>query len=114
MKKVLLVLAVLGSYVSYAQTAKVEQYCDIMSVGKLFSNKVKVTIDKGEFQSIWKPESMLKDENGNPIVFNTTIDALNFMGKNGWKLVNAFPITEGGTNVYHFFFKKEADISELK
>lgn len=36
------------------------------------------------------------------------VDALNFMGKDGWKLVNAFPITISGSgNVYHFFFKKE-------
>ena len=113
MKKLLVFSMVLVSFVSYGQTTKVEQYCEIMSIGKMFSKKVNITIDNGEFKSIWNP-SILKDESGNPIVFNTTIDALNFMGKNGWKLVNAFPITEGGTNVYHFFFKKEADISELK
>ena len=35
------------------------------------------------------------------------------MAKEGWKLVNAFPITEGSSNVYHYVLKREFDITEL-
>ena len=40
--------------------------------------------------------------------FNTVIDALNFLGKEGWKLVNAFPVfTANSPIVYHYVLKKE-------
>jgi hypothetical protein len=34
------------------------------------------------------------------------IDALNFMGREGWSFINAFPVTTGTTTIYHFAFKK--------
>ncbi len=112
MKKLLVLTMVLVSYVSYGQT-KTEQYCEMLAIGKLFSTKVNITIDFGQAKNIWA-DSRMKDENGNTRTFNSVMDALNFMAKEGWKLVNAFPITEGGSNVYHYVLKREFDISELK
>ncbi|MES2649243.1 MAG: hypothetical protein V4717_20360 [Bacteroidota bacterium] len=50
----------------------------------------------------------MKDDYGRFKKFNSVIDAVNFLGKEGWKLVNAFPISNGtGPMVYHYVFKKE-------
>ena len=112
MKKVLLlaILAMVG-FSSYAQT-KVEQYCEVVATAKFMSRKVTIDIDYGEFKSMWK-DNRIKDDEGKAKAFNSVIDAINYLGKAGWKLVNAFPVTEGNSgSVYHYVFKKEFDLSE--
>ena len=93
---------------------KTEQYCEMTAQAKLFSRKVTVDIDYGEARKwISFKETRMKDEEGKVKSFNSVIDAMNFMGRNGWKLVNAFLVTESGTNVYHYVLKREFDKSEL-
>lgn len=86
----------------------VEQYCDVVSTERFMSNKVTINIDFGEERSIWK-DNRLKDRAGKLVKFNTVIDALNDLGKDGWKLVNAFPVGNSANSsaVYHYVFKKE-------
>ena len=97
-----------------ADTTKIEQYCTVVATPRLLSSRVTIDIDYGERRSIWK-DNRVKDEEGRAKKFNSIIDALNFMGNNGWSLVNAFPVTTGNnTFVYHyvfrkFFLKSEAD-----
>ena len=38
--------------------------------------------------------------------FNSMIDALNFFNTYGYKFVNAYVITIGNQNVYHFLLEK--------
>lgn len=88
-------------------TSQVEQYCEVVATARLLSNKVTIDIDYGEERSFWK-DHRLKDEDGKFKKLNSVIDALNYLGKLGWKLVNAFPISDGsGPKVYHYVFKKE-------
>jgi hypothetical protein len=101
----LILFAALSSF-SQTETDKVEQYAEVVATPRLLSNKVTIDIDYGEERSIWK-DNRLKTEEGKLKKFNTTIDALNYMGREGWKLVNAFPITVGtNSQVYHYVFKK--------
>lgn len=114
MKKAILLIGIFVSCQSYAQqdTSRVEQYCQVTATGRLLSNKVTIDIDYGEQRSIWK-DNRLKDEGGNLKKFNSVIDALNYLGKNGWKLVNAFPESNGTNSlVYHYVFKKEFQKSD--
>ena len=106
MKKILIFAFLLFSFISKAQTEKVEQYCEVLGMSGVFSSKVTVTIDFGDAKSVWK-DNRVKNEDGSVKKFNSMIDALNYMGAEGWKLVNAFPITSGNQNVYHYVFKKE-------
>jgi hypothetical protein len=93
---------------------KVEQYCEVVATGKLLSNKVTIDIDYGEERSFWK-DHRLKDDNGRFKKFNSVIDAINYLGKQGWKLVNAFPVsTTNGPMVYHYVFKKDFLLSETE
>ena len=109
MKKVIVLIIFLYSFkqsFSQRDTAKIEQYCEVVATPRALSNKVTINVDYGEERSIWK-DNRLKTEEGKLKKFNTTIDALNYMGKEGWKLVNAFPITVGtNSQVYHYVFKK--------
>ncbi len=109
MKNIIIIAVILfTSLTSFSQseTDKVEQYAEVVATPRLLSSKVTIDIDYGEERSIWK-DNRLKNEEGKLKKFNTVIDALNYMGKEGWKLVNAFPITVGtNSQVYHYVFKK--------
>ena len=101
-------------------TSRVEQYCEMVAQGRLFSNKITIDLDFGEGKSFWSfKDTRVKDElSGKVRKFKSTVDALNYLGGVGWVLVNAFPVTEntglgGVQNVYHFFFKKSFAKSEL-
>ena len=73
----------------------------------MLSNKVAVDIDYGEERKRLK-ENYVKEENGKSKKFNTVIDALYYLGKNDWHLVNAFPFTtKSGPIDYHYVFKKK-------
>jgi hypothetical protein len=113
--KLVLLLSVyfLNGY-SQQDSAKVEQYCEVVATGRLLSNKVTIDIDYGEERSIWK-DHRVRTEEGRLKKFNSVIDAINYLGKDGWKLVNAFPVSTGnGPMVYHYVFKKEFSLSDTQ
>jgi hypothetical protein len=80
------------------------------------SNKVTVQIDFGQVQKFFSDNRYKDPATGKPFVFNSMIDALNFMGKDGWEFVQAYVVTEGGgttaQNVYHFLLKKQTLLIE--
>lgn len=100
---------------TFAQTdsVKVEQYCQVIATPRLLSNRVTISIDFGEERSIWR-DNRLKTYDGKVKKFNTIIDALNFMGRDGWLFINAYPVTIGTGEVYHFAFKKQFLLSEIQ
>lgn len=93
-------------------TTTVEQYSSVNVYPIAFSNKVKIELDYGDFMSLYK-DNRLKDEFGKVKKFNTVIDALNFMGANGWSLISGMPIT-GSTTYYAYVFKRRFKKSELE
>jgi len=108
MKKIIIILTVaFTSLQSFSQndTTKVEQYCEVVATPKIFSNKVTIDINYGEEKSFWR-DNRLKSDEGKIKKFNSVIDALNYMGKDGWLFVNAFPVNIGTSQVYHYGFKK--------
>lgn len=70
------------------------------------SAKVVVDIDFGQQKALFA-NNKLVDENGNPIKFESMVDAMNHMGKMGWKFEQAYVITMGQTNVYHWLLSKD-------
>jgi hypothetical protein len=49
------------------------------------------------------------------MVFNSIVDALNFMGKDGWEFVQEFTERDRQIGViYHFLLKKMTNISEKR
>ena len=115
MKSGLFLLFLFVSFSAIGQdTTKVEQYCEVIATGRLLSNKVTIDINYGDERSIWK-DHRVRTDGGKLKKFNSVIDAINYLGKEGWKLVNAFPISSGnGPLVYHYVFKKEFARSDLE
>lgn len=109
MKKFIITIFTLAiSFASFAQTdtSRIEQYCQVIVTPKLLSNKVTIDIDFGEEKPFWT-DNRLRSYDGKFKKFNTVVDAMNFMGKEGWVFINAYPIFNGNINIYHFAFKKQ-------
>ena len=82
-------------------------YCELVGTQKFLSTKVTIAVDFGEAKNMWK-DNRLKDEiTGKVQVFNSMIDALNYMGEDGWEFVQAYIVTMGQQNVYHWLLKKQ-------
>ena len=113
-KAALIVIVFLATSSLFAQsdTSTVEQYCQVIVTPRLLSNKVTIDIDFGEEKGYWR-DNRLKTYEGKLKKFNTVIDAMNFMGKDGWKFINAYPIVNENTTIYHFAFRKEFFKSEI-
>lgn len=86
-----------------------EIYCEI--VGKevgILKKKIEVEVDFGQEKG-WLERAggdPLKDANGKIIHFNSMIDALNHMAKDGWLFVNAYSISVKNQNIYHYVMRK--------
>ncbi len=138
MKKIILTLALIASSMTViaqdaiqvppAQVSEVEGfnpaskrvYALLSGSPQLFSSKVKVAIDFGQSTS-WlgaMSESMIVDENGKEIKFNSMIDAMNYLGQFGWKFAQAYVVPHGdkgdmsGT-VYWILYKDVDDYSQI-
>ncbi len=106
-------ICLISAFIAYSQTENgttKSAYAELLGYQKgIFSKKVTVSIDFGQKVSFWKQGSddKIVDENGKDVVFNSMVDAMNFMGKRGWKFVQAYVVTEGNQNVYHWLLSKE-------
>jgi hypothetical protein len=116
-KTTLLIYLVTTTLFSYSQqniSAKViEQYCSLNIMPRLLSNKVNIDIDYGSPRKLFSfKDNRVKDENGKAKKFNTAVEALNYMSSQGWKLVNTFTITEGGSAVIRYIMKRDIEVTE--
>ena len=82
MKTILLTIAILifSNVFSQGKNEKlVEQYCRVELTGKLFTDRWQIEVDLGDK----KRDRRLRDAANKILTFNTEIDALNYMGKEG-------------------------------
>lgn len=83
------------------------EYVQIVETSKLLSTKVTIQLDFGQRNKRFDlKDTQVYDEEGSLLKFNSMIDALNFMAANGYEFVNAYAITTGNTNVYHYLLRK--------
>jgi hypothetical protein len=117
MKKIIFTLFVFCA-ITFAATAQSDtiatalqkkySYCEIVSSPGLAGAKITVEIDFGQKTKVFQ-DTRLKGKDGKPIKFNSTIDALNYMGSDGWELVQVYTTTySADTFRYHYLLKKEA------
>ncbi len=116
MKKLLLALACAGSFSVFSQTVNDipikdidVEYVQIVGTSKMFTKKVTVELDFGQETKFFSSAKAMRinDENGKQMEFNSMIDALNFMSKNGFEFVSAYTISVQNQNVYHYLLKKK-------
>lgn len=116
MKKIIVFIAfVLSFQLANAQsdTTKVEQYCKLTATPRLLSTKVTIDVDFGESRKLFQ-DTRMRDEAGKLAKFNGVVDALNYLGAQGWTIVNAFPVLVNNTTVYHYYFKRLVSKAELE
>ena len=106
MKKLIITLFVFSSlFVSAQDTTTVEQYCRVIISNRALSTKVNIEIDLGEERRLFADNRLRDEMSGKLKRFNSIVDALNYMGAQGWSLVNAIQI--GDTYTYHYYFRKK-------
>lgn len=90
MKKFLLAIAIL--LVATSVQAHKKAYCRIIvkSAG-ISSNKVNISIDFGQESKMFDNDTLV-DANGQPMEFNSLIDALNYLGDKGWDFEQAYQV----------------------
>ncbi|HVI45782.1 MAG TPA: hypothetical protein VM802_12980 [Chitinophaga sp.] len=114
MRVLVLAALLLSASALSAQTVK-ETYCEVVAHGVGLSGKAKVRVDFGQPTSFWAGVEKMRDKvTGRVKKFNSTIDALNYMGAEGWKIVNSYSVTDDGYVIYHYLFRKEVPASEIR
>ena len=107
MKKIALLIA-FGMMMSFASAQVKYVYCEIVGTSNLLATKVTIVIDYGESFKFGE-DKRLRDDQGKVQKFNSMIDALNYMGDQGWEFVQAYVVTHNSnnTNIYHYLLKGE-------
>ncbi len=104
MKRFLLVCMLFASFACLKAVVPHKVYCELLGSQKFLSAKCTVEIDMG--QNPYENKKLV-DENGKKITFNSMIDAMNYMGKLGWTFEQAYVVTVGNQNVYHWLLSKD-------
>ena len=116
MKKLIIILLFIPA-ITYSQSingvpfSEIDsEYIEIVGTAKALSNKVTINIDFGQSTKLLgssKKQFSILDEDNKKVEFNSMIDALNFMTKNGYKFEQAYVVTTGGSNVYRYVLSKD-------
>jgi hypothetical protein len=118
MKKLLSTLSMLSCFIFGAQSQTVNDiplkdidvnYVEIVGTSRVLSSKLTVEIDFGQENKLFSSDkdTRIKDVNGKNMIFNSMIDALNFMTTNGYEFVQAYAVTTSNQNAYHYLLKKK-------
>lgn len=113
MKKIFFTLALvlsvgLANAQSDSTNAASYNFCLLVGMQKPFSTKIIVTVDFGEERSFFQGNPAIRDEaTGKIKSFNSMVDALNFMSQKGWEFIQAYTVTMGSSDVYHWLLRKK-------
>ena len=94
---------------AWAQTvARTEEYCEFTLAGASGSNgRYSIRLDDGSerFKVLQFQPDRLRSENGDVILFNSAMDALNYLNGYGWEL---FTIRGDSSGTYYVMRRKIA------
>ena len=97
MNKLLLIGVLLYSTATvFAQaTERTEEYCEFTLEGTFASGgKCAIRLDYGqEHTGLLGLAGKLRDESGKPVLFNSAVEALNYLNGYGWELVTVHKIS---------------------
>ena len=84
------------------------KYCQLVARGKGLSNKIIVNVDYGQALPVFKQQA-ITGRDGKKRVFNSIIDALNFMEENGWAFVQLESVTEENNTTFYYLLKRRRE-----
>lgn len=107
MRKITLIAVLaLTIQLTFAQSKEKYVYCEIVGTTMVSGlTKVKIVIDYGDKESDPNGEVLYGKDN-KPLKFNSMVGAMNYLGTNGWEFVQAYAVTKGNSNVYHYLMRK--------
>lgn len=111
MKTILLLLLMTPLILPAQDTATIEQYCEVTIEPRLFSSKFTIKVEYGDELRNYTAKKGLPQDPDESSIFNTRVDALNYMGRLGWTLVQTMP--RDGSNWPVFLLKKRVPRSIL-
>ena len=98
MKRV--ILSAVAALFIFTLSAQSMVFCEIVE-RKTKGKSVKVAIDFGQKREKTEKQQSLVDENGENIIFNSKIDALNYMHSLGWEFLQAYTEVSGSDGDAH-------------
>ena len=99
-------------FLSAQESATIEQYCAVKVFWNAFAGEASIAVDDGtkeEAMTIFSQR--LRDSSNRVIKFKSRVDALNYMGKQGWKMVHVVSNNTDNTE-YVYLFRKEVKREE--
>ena len=95
----------LAAQTAVADTSVYWMYAELLGTHKILSTKVNVSVDYGQSRK-WFSNNFITDSEGKIESFNSMVDAMNYMGERDWEFVQAYVVTVGNQNVYHWLLKR--------
>ena len=89
------------------ENEKIEIFCDLVSTRKFLGTDEIITVNYGSRDSIWKNEKMFSIMPSDLKKYNSVIDALNYMGSEGWTEISSHSSSQNSYIVKHYILKKE-------
>jgi hypothetical protein len=86
---------------------KIEVFCDLISKKKFLGIDESISINYGNRDSLWIDHKIYTLMSNDLKKFNSIIDALNYMGNEGWKAINSYSTSENSYTIEHYILKKE-------
>lgn len=117
MKKIVLILFLTISSISYSQTVNgfeldkiPAEYIMLVGTQKTFKfYQVTLYVDYGQISTSKEAKKgFVLDSIGKRMSFNGMMGAINVFSKKGWEFKDAYPISGGSSTVYHYLMKKKA------
>jgi hypothetical protein len=83
-----------------------DQYCIVMVSPKFFSSNVDIAVDFGRDTNTANP--LLQSETEAMKEIGSLVDALNYLAKKGWQMVNGYSVSNSQTalNEQHYLMRK--------
>ncbi|WP_259016608.1 hypothetical protein [Emticicia fluvialis] len=83
------------------------EYMTITGFNRVPQTRMVIDFDYGQKSRVIDPkQAVVRDENDKKIKFESMVDALNFMSRNGYDFVQAYAFTLGEQGVQHYLLRK--------
>jgi len=112
MKRLLILIALtVISLKGFSQETETKTiYAELVGMSTLLG-KVVVEIDMGEAKGVLGLNSsyIIDETTGKSKKFNSMVDAMNYMGENGWTFEQAYVVSLSTSNVYHWLLSQNIE-----
>lgn len=87
------------------------EYMTITGFTRIQLTKIVIDFDYGQkSRAIDSKQAVVRDENEKKVKFESMVDALNFMSKNGYDFVQAYAFPLGEQGVMHYLLRKRQPV----